>query len=405
MGLNNPSLERLIGALEGKSRHIRISHLRLTTRTSSTYAFLDAQTVVASCVAFATSTIVLVDLSIGTYRDLLLPYFDLAMHSTGLFKLSKDSFVVLGSTQTSSKELVIVSQAQSKSPKVETLQSAVQIPVAVDYFSKARQIEVKRTSREGSVYAFYFAPQNAQCEGQPGTSPPGLIQLHGGPNGCTSPALDLSIQFWTSRGFAVCAVNYAGSTGFGRIYREELTGYWGLYDVLDTADVAKHLVEHNLFHSKKVGIYGGSAGGYGTLSAIHMFPTLFAAAVSSYGICDIKALQADSYKFESHDVERLILSSCAANDDACRTRLYKERSPLFYVSNISAPLLILQGLDDKAVTPEQAHLMATEMRDRGRTVKLVEFEGEGHGWLKEDTILRAYREQEAWWKTHLLGQA
>lgn len=135
-----------------------------------------------------------------------------------------------------------------------------------------------------------------------------------------------------------------------------------------------------------------------------MFPDAFAAAVSSYGICDVQALQANSYKFESHDVERLILSSCAADDSVGRARILKERSPRYFVQNITAPLLLLQGSDDNAVTPDQAHTMAAEMRRHGRSVKIVEFEGEGHGWLKEDTILRAYQEQEAWWRTHLLGQ-
>ncbi|KAH8678267.1 dipeptidyl aminopeptidase [Xylariales sp. PMI_506] len=372
---------------------------------SSSYTFLDADTVIASCVTNATSNIILVDLGSGSYRDLKLPFLDLVMHSTGLFAVSKDKIVVLGSTQISPKELVLVSQVRSDKPKLETLQRTIDIPVEKGYFSKARDISVVRSSRKGSVYAFYFAPQNAQYQGQSDTPPPGLIQLHGGPNGCTSPALDLSIQFWTSRGYAVTAVNYAGSTGFGREYREELTGNWGLYDVQDVHDVANYLAEQGLFDRKRVGIYGGSAGGYGTLSAIHMFPAAFTAAVSSYGICDIKALQADSYKFESHDVERLILSSCDATDADGRARLYKERSPRFYVANITAPLLLLQGTEDVAVPPEQAHMMVAEMREHGRTVDIIEFEGEGHGWLKEDTILRAYKAQEAWWRTHLLEAA
>ena len=372
--------------------------------TSSTYIFLDPKTIVASCVTRAASNIVLLDLRTGSYTDLGLPFLDLALSGTGVFRLSSDSIVVLGSTESKPKELVRVSDLRSGTPKLKTLRATVDIPVDTGYFSKARHLVVPRSSRQGSVYAFYFAPQHPEFEGQSGIAPPVLIRLHGGPNSCASPALDLAIQFWTSRGYAVCTVNYAGSIGFGRKYQDELTGLWGQADVQDTHDVVKYVVEQKLGDGARVGVFGGSAGGYGTLSAISMFPDAFAAAVSSYGICDVQALQANSYKFESHDVERLILSSCAADDSVGRARILKERSPRYFVQNITAPLLLLQGSDDNAVTPDQAHTMAAEMRRHGRSVKIVEFEGEGHGWLKEDTILRAYQEQEAWWRTHLLGQ-
>ncbi|KAH8895465.1 alpha/beta-hydrolase [Thozetella sp. PMI_491] len=370
---------------------------------SSSYVFLDPQTIVASCVTHATSNIVLLNLTERSYRSLGLPYLDLAMSGTGVYRVSDDKVVVLGSTQTSSKELTLVSDVRSESPKLTKLRSTMHDAFAPGYLSTARHLEAPRSSRKGIVHAFYFAPQHLEYCGPPDVAPPCLIRLHGGPNACMSPSLDLSTQFWTSRGFAVCAVNYAGSTGFGREYREELTGHWGLYDVHDTHDVVKYLVEQRLADGARVGVYGQSAGGYGTLSAIHMFPAAFAAAVSSYGICDVRALQADSYKFESQDVERLILSSCNADDSAGRAQLLKERSPRFFVDRITAPLLVLQGTDDNVVTPEQAHMMAAEMNRQGRTVKVVEFEGEGHGWLKEGTILQAYQEQEIWWRTHLLG--
>lgn len=351
----------------------------------------------------ATSRIILLDTHKESVRDLELPFVDLAMHNTGVFRLSDDSVVVLGSTQTAAKELVRVSNLHSEKPQPTTLKSTVQNPISQEFVSRARHLEVPRSSRDGSVHAFFFAPQHANVQGPPGALPPGLIQLHGGPNGCTSPALDLAIQYWTTRGFAVCSVNYSGSIGFGRQYREELTGYWGVYDVQDTHDVVQYLVKHELVDGARLGVYGGSAGGYGTLCAIHTYPNAFAAAVSSYGICDIRALQADTYKFESQDVERLILSSCDSSDPESRDKTYKARSPRFFVDRITAPLLLLQGSIDKAVPREQAYMMADEMRRHDRSVKVVEFEGEGHGWLKEDSILRAYQEQEAWWKTYLCG--
>jgi dipeptidyl aminopeptidase/acylaminoacyl peptidase len=376
-------------------RRLTINHL------SSTFITLDAYTIVASVVTFGASNIVLLDLKSKTYRDLGLPYSDLALPSTGIFRVSNESFTVLGSTSTSSKHLAHIIDVRSPSLRLLTIRTTTRSPLSEDTVSKAQHLSVPRTSRKGDIHAFLFSPRNPHFEGPPGVPPPGLIHLHGGPNGSTSPALDLTIQFWTSRGYAVCSVNYAGSTGFGRAYREELTGFWGLYDVQDTHDVVRYLDEQGLLDGSRVGIYGGSAGGYGTLSALHMYPDDFTAAVSSYGICDVRALQSNSYKFESHDVERLILSSCLTEDLSSRAEILKQRSPLYFVHKIKAPLLILQGSDDVAVLPEQANMMANEMRRLDRTVKVVEFEGEGHGWLKQDTILRSYLEQESWWKAHL----
>ncbi|KAK6220597.1 hypothetical protein LQW54_002042 [Pestalotiopsis sp. IQ-011] len=370
---------------------------------SSTYVILDAKTIIASYVRHGTSNIVLLDLEKGEAVDLGMPFVDLALSMTGVFRVSDNSVVVLGSTRTSSKELVRVTNIRSGCPKYETLQSTIQVDLPKELFSKAQHLEVPRKSKAGHVHAFLYAPQNFDYEGPSGASPPVLIHLHGGPNGCASPALDFSIQYWTSRGFAVCSVNYAGSTGFGREYREALTGYWGLLDVHDTHEVVRYLVSHSLVDGERVGVYGGSAGGYGTLAAIHMFPGSFKAAVSSYGICDIRALQADTYKFESHDVERLIMCICSPEDKEARNRVYHDRSPLFHVLKIKAPLLLLQGTIDKAVTPEQAHLMAAEMQRQGRVAEIIMFEGEGHGWLKQETILAAYNAQESWWKRHLCG--
>lgn len=362
---------------------------------------LDKDTVVASVVQSGGSKIVLLDLETETWRDLELRFVNLALPGTGLFKTSADSFAVLGSTIATSKQLAHITGVRSENLRIDVLQKTTDFLLDDTMVSKARPLTIARTSRKGYTHAFFFGPQNADYEGQPGTLPPCLVHLHGGPNGCTTPALDLAIQFWTTRGYTVCAVNYSGSTGYGRRYREELTGHWGLYDIQDVYDVATYLVAEGLADGSRLGVYGGSAGGYATLAAIHMYPSTFAAAISSYGISDVRALQSNSYKFESQDVERLILSSFEPNDEVGRDNLLRERSPLFHVQNVKAPLLILQGLDDVVVLPEQSRMIAEEMNRRGSTVKLVEFPGEGHGWLRAETILQAYTEQEAWWKRHL----
>lgn len=368
---------------------------------SSTYIILDSKTIIASCVTNATSNIVRIDIPTRTYQDMKLPFVDLGDGRAGVFGVSADSFVVLGSTRNAAKSLTLVSNVHSTTPNLSNLQPDTGNDFDSSLFSTSQYLQAPRTSRPGVVHMFYFAPHNPDFEGPPNTLPPVLIHVHGGPNACNTPKLALPTQYWTSRGFAVCEVNYSGSTGFGREYREELTGYWGLYDIEDTRDAAEFLKSQGLVDPARVGVYGGSAGGYVTLSAIHMFPSTFQAAVSSYGISDVRALQADSWKFESHDVERLILSSCDRDDTEARDRLYHERSPRYHVANITAPLLILQGTDDLAVPKEQSYMMVEEMKRLGRTVKIMEFEGEGHGWMREDTILRALKEEEAWWKAHL----
>jgi dipeptidyl aminopeptidase/acylaminoacyl peptidase len=208
----------------------------------------------------------------------------------------------------------------------------------------------------------------------------------------------LEIQYWTTRGFAVCAVNYTGSTGYGREYRERLSGYWGLVDVGDAVSAVDYLADKQLVDKTRVGIYGGSAGGYLTLRALHMYPDVWAAGISSYGISDVRALQADSYKFESQDVDRILLSKTKAED---RDAELTSRSPCHFAAQIKAPLLLLQGTADMVVPLAQARMMASAMHECGRVAEVVEFEGEGHGWVGHETIYQSYKRKEEWWTLHL----
>lgn len=251
---------------------------------------------------------------------------------------------------------------------------------------------------DGNVHMFYFPPRNPDFQAEESSLPPLLVNVHGGPNGCLTPALNLDIQYWTTRGFAVCAVNYTGSTGFGREYRERLSGYWGLVDVGDAVSAVDFLAEQGLINKARVGIYGGSAGGYVTLRALHMYPDVWAAGISSYGISDVRALQADSYKFESQDVDRLLLSKTKTED---RERVLRERSPCYFAESIKGALLLLQGTTDMIVPVAQARMMADAMKAHGRVAEVVEFEGEGHGWRGQKAIYKSFVRKEEWWKRHL----
>jgi dipeptidyl aminopeptidase/acylaminoacyl peptidase len=191
------------------------------------------------------------------------------------------------------------------------------------------------------------------------------------------------VQFWTSRGFAVADVNYGGSSGFGRAYRQRLNGQWGVLDVDDVVAAAKHLVATGKADPSRLAIRGGSAGGYTTLAALTFRPGVFQAGASYYGVSDIEVLARDTHKFESRYLDTLIGPYPAARD------VYRARSPVHFVDRLSCSLILFQGLEDKVVPPNQSEMMAAAVRAKGLPVAYLEFEGEQHGFRKASTIVRS----------------
>jgi dipeptidyl aminopeptidase/acylaminoacyl peptidase len=224
-----------------------------------------------------------------------------------------------------------------------------------------------------------------------GERPPLLVLTHGGPTGATLDVLDAKIQFWTSRGFAVLDVNYSGSTGYGRAYRERLKGQWGIADVDDVVGGAAAMVAAGKADPARLIIRGGSAGGYTTLAAL-TFHQLFKAGASYYGICDLEVLQQDTHKFESRYNDSLIGPYPAARD------VYIARSPIHFTDRLSCPIILFQGLDDKVVPPNQSAMMAEAVRKKGLKVKYVTFAGEQHGFRKAENIIRALEEELAFYR-------
>ncbi|MEL4504399.1 prolyl oligopeptidase family serine peptidase [Luteococcus sp. H138] len=232
--------------------------------------------------------------------------------------------------------------------------------------------------RHGLSQTWYYPPTNPGCSPVHGELPPVIVNTHGGPTGMAPAGYNTGFQFWTSRGFAVLDVNYSGSAGFGRAYRNRLQGQWGVADVNDAIDAVKAVVERGLADPKRVVIQGGSAGGYTTLQAL-VSSDVFAAGVSRYGIGDLETLVTDTHKFESRYPLGLVSPYPEARE------LYLERSPIHHVGRLSSPMLILQGLDDKVVPPNQAESMADAVRAKQLPVALIMFEGEGHGFRKQST--------------------
>jgi dipeptidyl aminopeptidase/acylaminoacyl peptidase len=266
--------------------------------------------------------------------------------------------------------------------RIEVLKRGHQAEVDRAYLSSPEPIEFP-TAGGRTAHALYYPPASAERTGAEGELPPLVVMSHGGPTGATSSALNYGIQFFTSRGLAVVDVNYGGSTGYGRAYRERLRGQWGIVDTEDCIHAARWLVERGRVDGRRLAIRGGSAGGYTTLCAL-TFHDLFAAGASYYGVADAEALARDTHKFESRYLDSLIGPYPEAQ------ARYRERSPIHFAERISCPLLLLQGLEDAIVPPAQAEVMVEALRRRGLPHAYVAFEGEQHGFRRAENIIRAH---------------
>ena len=233
-----------------------------------------------------------------------------------------------------------------------------------------------------TAHAFYYPPTNRDYAAPAGERPPLLVQSHGGPTSGTSTELDLEVQFWTSRGFGVLDVNYGGSTGYGRAYRQRLDGQWGVVDVDDCVNGARFLADRGEVDPARLAIRGWSASGYTTLAAL-TFRDVFQAGASHFGISDLETMTRDTHKFESRYLDRLIGPYPAMAD------LYRERSPIHFTDRLSAPMILFQGLEDKVVPPDQAEAMYEAVRAKGLPVAYVPFAGEQHGFRRAESIIGA----------------
>ncbi len=263
----------------------------------------------------------------------------------------------------------------------EILRSTLNTHVDRSYMSVPEAIEYP-TENGVTSHGYFYPPTNPDFDAPKGTRPPLLVFIHGGPTGATNAVLSYSLQYWTSRGFAVLDVNYGGSTGFGRAYRERLKGKWGIVDVDDCVNGVKYLVEKGRVDSSKLAIRGSSAGGYTTLAAL-AFRDVFKAGASYFGVSDIEALATDTHKLESRYMDSLVGPYPAAKN------VYVERSPIHHTSQISVPMILFQGLDDRVVPPNQSEMIYKAVRGKKIPVAYITFKGEEHGFRKAESIKRA----------------
>lgn len=276
------------------------------------------------------------------------------------------------------------------------LRRAVDLEIDPGYLSLPQAIDFP-TANGLLAHAFFYAPRNRDFCGLPGQRPPLLTISHGGPTSTASTMLNLSIQYWTSRGFAVVDVNYGGSTGYGRAYRERLYGQWGVVDVDDAIAAARFLIQRGDVECEQIAIRGSSAGGYTTLAAL-TFHDVFKAGASYYGVSDLESLARDCHKFESRYLDHLVGPYPAAQAQ------YRERSPIHYTDRLSAPLILFQGLDDKVVPPNQSQAMFNALDAKRLPVAYITFAGEQHGFRRAENIRRAL-EAELYFYARVFGFA
>lgn len=336
----------------------------------STYAFTGEGTLVAAVNEKGVWHLVAIDPDTGRNRRLSLP----SASYSGLQGLPDGVVCLAGSP----REPATISIIRLDGSRPTVLQRAFALNLDADRISHPQGIQFP--VEDGyTVHAFYYPPTHPEWVGNEEEKPPCIVMGHGGPTGAADPSLDLRTQFWTSRGFSVLDVNYRGSTGFGRAYRQLLDGAWGVSDVQDCIAAAQYLADQGKVDEQRLIITGGSAGGYTALAAL-AFHDVFRAASISYGISDLEKLVLDTHKFEARYLDRLVAPYPEGLD------VFRERSPIYALDKISCPMIFFQGEDDKVVPPNQAEAMVEALRAKGVPVSYFLFPGEGHGFRRADTI-------------------
>jgi dipeptidyl aminopeptidase/acylaminoacyl peptidase len=337
----------------------------------STYGFADRNTLVCTYTE-GTSKLAKLDLTSLALTPIAVPYSSIS----GL-RVHNGVAAFIGGSAVTPSAIVRLDLATGEH---QELRRTTDLQIDPGYLSEPQVIEFP-TEKGLTAFGLYYPPKNKDCQADPTERPPLLVKSHGGPTAATSSEFNLRIQYWTSRGFAVLDVDYGGSTGYGRAYRQRLNCNWGIVDVQDCSNGAKYLVEKGLVDGDRLVIAGGSAGGYTTLCAL-TFYDVFKAGASYYGVSDLEVLATDTHKFESRYMDSMIGAYPAEK------QIYYDRSPINFVDRLSCPVIFFQGDEDKVVPPNQAEMMVDMLRQKGLPVAYVLYQGEQHGFRKAENIKR-----------------
>lgn len=338
-----------------------------------TYGFADADTVFVACSHDGTWRLYRVQLSSGQSERIAQRWTTIDNLAIGF----EQGLMIAGSPAQPLSAIRFDKEGQE-----QVLSTAIQDKPDPAFISVPQAISYP-TSDGDVAHGFYYPPTNPGFCVAEGKAPPLLVSCHGGPTSATVTTIKLDVQFWTTRGFAVLDVNYRGSTGYGRAYRQKLYGAWGIADVEDCVHGARFLVDQGKADANRLAIRGGSAGGFTVLAAL-AFRDTFTAGASFYGIGDLKKMFATTHKFEA-SYDYWLLGPREQLES-----LHRERSPILHASDISCPVIFFQGLEDKVVPPDQSRSMVKALDDNGIPVAYIEFEGEGHGFRRSQNIRRQY---------------
>ena len=339
----------------------------------SSYSFESAERIISTYADGGIFRLAFIHTETKNFEPIEAPYTDIRY-----VRASNGMAVMRVASPTEPAQIV---RFDSRTSTFDILRRSNNLSIDPEYFSIPQAVEFPTTGG-ATAHGFFYRPANRDYRALDDERPPLLIQIHGGPTAAATTALSLAIQYWTSRGIAVLDVNYGGSTGFGRAYRQRLQGQWGIVDVDDCVNGARYLVNSDEVDGNRLVITGGSAGGYTTLCAL-TFRDTFRAGASHYGVSDLEALQKDTHKFESRYSDGLIGPYPERRD------IYYERSPINFIDQLSCPVIFFQGLEDKVVPPNQAVMMVEALRAKHIPVAYIPFEGEQHGFRQAANIKRA----------------
>jgi dipeptidyl aminopeptidase/acylaminoacyl peptidase len=354
----------------------------------ATYAFLDGGAVACVCTERGEERLGLLEPGADAVRDLGLPFTAFGFPSLS----ARGARVAFAAAGPASEAAVVV--YDTGSGELETVREASEQAVDSAYVSEPRAVEFPTADGE-VAYGFFYPPANPGFVAPEGELPPLIVQSHGGPTSHATPALDREFVYWTSRGFGVVDVNYRGSSGHGRRYRERLNGAWGIADTEDCVRAATFLAATGEADGGRLAIRGGSAGGYATLCAL-VFHDEFATGASYYGVADTETLAQDTHKFESRYLDNLIGPYPERKD------VYRERSPIHFVDRLRVPVILFQGLEDEIVPPSQAETMVAALKSNGIPHTYLAFAGEQHGFRRSETEIRCL-EAELYFYGRILG--
>jgi dipeptidyl aminopeptidase/acylaminoacyl peptidase len=343
----------------------------------STYAFADSRRIVCAYATAGLGQLATLDVTTGTLQAI-----ETGFTEFGSVRADGNRVVFRGGAPdrpTSIVTLDLPSRQYRILKQATDLLDRAELHIA-RYLTKVEPVEFPTTGGK-TAFGLFYPPHNPDCTGGTDERPPLLVKCHGGPTSSASSTLNLGIQFWTSRGIAVLDVNYGGSTGFGREYRDRLKLSWGIVDVDDCVNGAQYLARQGRVDAKRVVISGGSAGGYTTLAAL-AFRDFFQGGASYYGVSDAAALARDTHKFESRYLDWLIGPFPEMEER------YRERSPVYHADRLSKPVIFFQGAEDAVVPPNQTEIMVEALRRNGNAVGYFLFTGEQHGFRQADNIKR-----------------